>query len=574
MEIQMSNLINTINNLFFKYPETYILFVRKIIIFPLILSILATMAGCKNSTKEETGNAQITTTQIDFTTNDLASLQIAQAKWKSKSGQYYTIQTQRNCECLPEMSSQMKVSVLDNSVLSAVDINSDEVISTAVIAEITTVDDLFTLIEKAIADSITIEVTYHEEFGYPEITKIGLEQLAVDGGLHITLSNLELQDSQLALDDVTWTLVSFDSIAGPLPVIKNTHISLSIDLENRQLHGIAGCNNYSAAFVLDDENHNIIISDIISTEMWCDSPEENMQQEQNYLATLAQIRFFTFDKMTLNMIVGGDAGLHFIAGQGSVEQTENDTSSNDLASLQSARKKWQSNTKQYYTIQSQRICFCMPEMSAHMKINVLDSSILSATDINSGAAISKNIQNEVKTVDDLFNLIEQAIADDTSIEITYNEEYGYPETTKINLEQIAVDGGLHINLSNVELLDAKLALSGVTWILESFDNIAGPQPLIKGTNISLSIDMERGQISGNGGCNNYSADFVLNNENHDMTISNVISTEMACSAPENIMQQEQNYFSTLEQIRFFSFNKATLNMVIGADAGFHFVPID
>jgi heat shock protein HslJ len=265
--------------------------------------------------------------------------------------------------------------------------------------------------------------------------------------------------------------------------------------------------------------------------MWCDTPTDVMQQEQNYFATLEQIRFFTFNKTTLNMVVGGDAGLHFIADQGSVEQIENDTSSNDLGALQSARKKWQSNTKQYYSIQSQRICFCMPEISAQMKINVLDSSVLSATDINSGAVISKDTRSEIRTVDDLFTLIEQAIADDTSIEITYNEEYGYPETTKINLEQIAVDGGFHVNLSKFERLDSQLALNDVTWALESFDNIAGPQPLIKGTNVSLSIDMENRQLNGTGGCNNYSADFEINSENNDITISNVIISDWACSYP-------------------------------------------
>jgi ribosomal protein L30E len=46
---------------------------------------------------------------------------------------------------------------------------------------------------------------------------------------------------------------------------------------------------------------------------------------------------------------------------------------------------------------------------------------------------------------------------------------------------------------------------------------------------------------------------------------------MACTEPENQMQQEQNYFAVLADIRFFSFNNATLNMGVGADAGFHFV---
>jgi heat shock protein HslJ len=158
--------------------------------------------------------------------------------------------------------------------------------------------------------------------------------------------------------------------------------------------------------------------------------------------------------------------------------------------------------------------------------------------------------------------------------VIYNDEYGYPETAKIDLEKLAVDGGMHINFSNLEIKDSKLALDDVTWTLESFDSIAGPQPILENTNISLSFDMQNMQLNGVGGCNNYSADFVLDDKSHKITVSNIIMTEMACVEPDNIMQQEQNYLSILEQIRFFSFDNATLNMVVGGDAGLHFVVVN
>jgi heat shock protein HslJ len=207
----------------------------------------------------------------------------------------------------------MEISILDNSVLSAFDMVSGEVISKEIQQGLSTVDSLFASIENAITNSVSIEVTYNEEYGYPETAKIDLEQLAVDGGLHITLSNLEMKNSLLALDDVTWTLAYFDSIDGQQPVIQNTNISLSIDMETMQLNGLSGCNTYRADFVMDDASHDLRISNIISTEMACDDPENIMQQSQNYLATLQQIQFFTFDMATLNMVVGGDAGLRFVS---------------------------------------------------------------------------------------------------------------------------------------------------------------------------------------------------------------------------------------------------------------------
>jgi heat shock protein HslJ len=561
----MTYFFNMPKNTNFKFSRTILFSIRKIIIFPFIFSIFIITTGCNSS--NDVG-------EVGTTLNDLALFQSAKTKWDSHSGQFYTIQSQRVCECDPEMSAQMKISVSDNVIISAFDIGSDDVISKEIQEQIKTVDSLFALIEKAITDSVSIEVTYNEEFGYPETAKIDLEQLAVDGGLHITLSNLEIKESLLALDDVTWTLKSFDSIAGPQPIIENTNISLSIDMQNMQLNGMGGCNNYSADFVLDDANHNMTISNIISTQLACNEPGNIMQQEQKYFSILEQIQFFTFEKTTLNMVVGGDAGLNFEANQNSADEPKAGHSSNDLALLQSAKTNWNSHSGQYYTIQSQRFCNCVPEMSAEMKISVLDNAILSAFDIGSDDVIPTAIRAEIKTVDSLFVLIEKAISESVSIEVTYNEEFGYPETAKIDLEKLAVDGGLHITLSNIEIKDSLHALDDVIWTLESFDSIAGPKPVIENTNISMSIDLQNMQLVGMGGCNNYSADIVLDDENHDITISNVIFTERACDEPENIMQQEQNYFSTLGQVRFFAFDKAILNMVVGGDAGLHFVAAD
>jgi heat shock protein HslJ len=562
----MNYLINLAKHFNLLLSENSMSIIKKVIVLPLILSILATTAGCNSSSdkvvvEEELGN----------TPNDLSLLQSAKTKWESQSGQFYTIQSQRICECVPEMTSLMTISVSDDFVLSAFNLDSNTVISKEIQQEVKTVDSLFALIETAIADGVTIEVTYNEEFGYPETAKIDLEELAVDGGLFITLSDLEIKESLLALDNVTWILESFDSIAGPQPIIDNTILTLSIDMDNMQVFGSGGCNNFSADFVQDEKNQNMTISNIVSTEMACSEPENIMQQEHSYFATLGNIRFYASDKATLNMVVGGDSGLHFVANQYAIEVPIIGNPSNDLSLLQTAKKKWDSHSGQYYTIQSHRSCECEDEVSAQMEVSVLGDAVLSAINIASGEEISDAVKQEINTIDGLFALIEKAIADGVSIEVNYNEEYGYPEILKLDLEKIPVDGGLYITLSNLEIKDATLALDNVTWVLESFNSIAGPQPIIDNTTLTLAIDMVNMQVNGSGGCNNFSADLVINEKNHDMTISNVISTDMACSEPENIMQQEQSYFATLGNIRFFTFNQASLSLTVGADSGLHFV---
>ncbi|MBU3001755.1 DUF6174 domain-containing protein [Paraglaciecola arctica] len=535
---------------------------------PLLLAIFATTTGC-NSSDDKMQVIQ----EIDNSESDLELLQSAKAKWQSQSGQFYTIQSQRFCECATEMSSQMEISVSDNLILSAYDIASDQAISAEVQQEIQTVDDLFALIEKAIADEVSIEVTYNEEFGYPESAKIDLEQLAVDGGLFVTLSDLEVKDSLLALEKVTWVVESFTTIAGPRPIIDGSNISLSVDMQNMQVSGLGGCNSYSADLVLDEKNSNISISNIVSTEMACIEPEDVMQQEQSYFATLSQVQFYSFDQATLTMVVGGDSGLHFVAKQHSVTDPIVVNPSDETSALQAAKKKWDSLSGQFYTIQSHRFCECEDEYQSQMEVNVLGNKVVSAFDTVSGDEISEEIQQEIKTVDGLFALIEKAIADGISINVSYNQEYGYPETAQIDLEQLAVDGGLHINLSDLQIKNTQTAFDYVVWELTSFDSIAGPQPIIENSSVTLSIDVQNLQVSGFGGCNEYSGDLEIDNKNN-MTISNIVSTELACTEPENIMQQEMSYFSTLEQIQFFNFYDADLNMTVGADSGLNFVIAD
>ena len=548
---------------------------RKLCIVGLTVGLLFIFSGC-GSSEDVTGVGNIVSSDntaqppVQQEATDLELLQAARAKWDNQDGKFYTIDSQRFCFCIGELAAPMKVSVSDDAVLAAIGIESQQLISNDIQQEVKTVDSLFELIEKAITDQVLIEVEYNEEYGYPESAKLDLNAIASDGGLHITLSNLEIKESQVALGDVVWYLESFGSIAGPRPIIENSSVSLSFDSATSRIVGVGGCNDYSADIELDNKNQNITISNLSFTEKACDKPAGVMEQEQNFFATLQQVQFVNFDQNRLDMVVGGDAGLSFLTNS-KISAPVVELPTNDLAALEAAMNRWEGLAIQYYTVQSIRSCECVDEASAQMQVTVLDNSILTAVDLDSGEAISDDIQQEIKTVDDLFKLIANAIEDQVLIEVIYNEKYGYPESAQLDLEQIAVDGGLDIRLSNLQVQRSLLALDDVTWNLEAFDNIAGAKAVIENSVTTLSLDMTTMQISGSAGCNAYTADILLDDESHDVTISNIFSTDMACTEPENIMQQEQEFLATLEQTQFFRFDNAMLHLVVGADAGLQFV---
>lgn len=88
-------------------------------------------------------------------------------------------------------------------------------------------------------------------------------------------------------------------------------------------------------------------------------------------------------------------------------------------------------------------------------------------------------------------------------------------------------------------------LSGTRWILQSMHG----QELLKDTAITLKIT--KGEFSGSSGCNFYGAKYTTQPKN-GIEINEVAHTDMACSEPEGILEQEEEYISTIQKAKSYS----------------------
>lgn len=87
------------------------------------------------------------------------------------------------------------------------------------------------------------------------------------------------------------------------------------------------------------------------------------------------------------------------------------------------------------------------------------------------------------------------------------------------------------------------ALTDVTWRATVYNNGRGAAvSLIDGSEITATFGTD-GVLSGSAGCNRYHAAYVV--EGASITIQAPASTRMACSEPEGVMQQEQEYLNAL-----------------------------
>lgn len=86
-----------------------------------------------------------------------------------------------------------------------------------------------------------------------------------------------------------------------------------------------------------------------------------------------------------------------------------------------------------------------------------------------------------------------------------------------------------------------VALEGTDWSLKFLLANQKAAPTIPGATITAAF--AGGKLSGNAGCNSYTANYTLQNE--ALSISNLAVTEKACSDPQGVMEQEQQFLTNL-----------------------------
>lgn len=100
-----------------------------------------------------------------------------------------------------------------------------------------------------------------------------------------------------------------------------------------------------------------------------------------------------------------------------------------LIQLESARERWAAAGHHSYRFIFENDCGECPTSSSEPREVIVEA----------GAAATL----EDPTVESLFGTIEQAIADDSSVEVTYDPDLGHPTEIWIDREARAYDGGTH-----------------------------------------------------------------------------------------------------------------------------------
>jgi heat shock protein HslJ len=103
------------------------------------------------------------------------------------------------------------------------------------------------------------------------------------------------------------------------------------------------------------------------------------------------------------------------------------------------------------------------------------------------------------------------------------------------------------------------ALVGRYRVTAIYDTTSTPVPVLPGTVITLELSAG-GKLSGRA-CNTYGGSWALGTGRNPLTVTNLYSTDMACSEPEGVMGQETRYLQNLGDVRNWTRRGATLTLL-------------
>jgi heat shock protein HslJ len=95
-------------------------------------------------------------------------------------------------------------------------------------------------------------------------------------------------------------------------------------------------------------------------------------------------------------------------------------------------------------------------------------------------------------------------------------------------------------------------LVGKTWFLQTITKgRAAPQPILQGSQITIFFD-PNGAFSGNAGCNSYAGTWTSSDDGTSMSLTLGQVSNMICDDPPGVMEQEQDYLTSLPLVTSFA----------------------
>jgi heat shock protein HslJ len=140
------------------------------------------------------------------------------------------------------------------------------------------------------------------------------------------------------------------------------------------------------------------------------------------------------------------------------------------------------------------------------------------------------------------------------------------ETFLVHNEKLIISCSANKELVFIEEIPS---IEDITWELEAYGDAGSLKDLVEDTTITALLKSAEGQIVGSGGCNNYFADYEINN--NELTITSSIGATMMLCFPSPVMDQEHEYFDLLKTAETFRIHDDRLIISCSGDKELVFI---
>ena len=343
-----------------------------------------------------------------------------------------------------------------------------------------------------------------------------------------------------------WVLTSLNGSS----LIEDTRITLDFDKE--WLGGFAGCNRYgggrdSGKYSATDDGA-LTIPEIAITVMLCPAPKGVMEQEEAYIEALhSAASYRVIDNHLEIMDAAGETKLVFV----SKEQI-----TMDPADLMGAR--WL-----IVSMDESRPPEGMPFTLVFRDEHRLHGQAGCRGYVGGYEAGESDIHIYWLAMMGTEHCLGQGTLPEwEGVYTTALESIEDYRLAKGRLELITVRGKVLVFEPLPEEDD--VSLEGTAWTLlasvetRQVEGLPGPQlmPIDPLSGTEITVTFEDGTASGMAGCNTYSAAYVM--DGSFLSLETLAATEMGCTAPAGVMEQEQRYLGALKDVTAYRIDGSQL----------------
>jgi hypothetical protein len=339
-------------------------------------------------------------------------------------------------------------------------VRGDEVVSLAA-AESTTIEEVFGTIERSIRDGAVVHVEYDDEFGFPTRVVIDLDGDGIPD-VDLTFSDLEAMPvvetrEELLAAEALWEAQDLDTYRYIFRADCTCPDggTFDVDVRDNRVTHVVPLDDGAEASLLTPTSIAVAFDDL---EEWFTNSADLIDEgiaavDVRMDPALGYPRWFHVEASAIDggpfegpfsIVVTIDLVLPYVPIDDGVDDTPPDEDEQEFVA---ARARWEEADLNDYSYLLILHCECPLSTSGPFEVKVKGGELRSVTHTGD----LEGARPDVVMIDDLLEVIAVAVAAGIDVDVTYDDDLGYPSMAIIDTEAVAVDGGLAFSVADFEI---------------------------------------------------------------------------------------------------------------------------